>query len=1619
MYKVREQRLKEFYTSGEVARDIQTTSNITTKTSSSKHAENTHHADSLLDHSFQSLKSKEIRDSESPTKDLAFSRSAVHSDRGWNVQETQESSRDGKTQSVSKLATTSGSKEIQGGVSHYAAKNEAKATVYQDGDDKNFKKAVGTSNSSVLKQEAHGVDGDTSFKSTSTSSSTSSRYVSEQKSSSTQGYVPDAVLKDPNTKVFTETKILPDGTRVTKTRYETTGACTKTSGTQNSSNTVVKSSSTSSQRRESQQRESKQREIQQREITQDTKQLQQSAHNVREETRQQLQETNQNIQNVQNVQHVQNVQNVHKEHREHHENIENVQRSSVNVHREQREERRVQESEKCSREQHDRHDKIRTIEDKSVKDTSIPKMENVQTITTTTTTTTNKNVGKPTEQIIDSRRSSQTVVERDSSVNVINTNKTEKVHTEKQSTNTAIHSTSFTQDKQRVSVDISPTHDAFARSLRSVTPDRDRRTQSFRHPSLDKKTRITSEKRGSQQYGSNETITKSVHTEYDRRSSSPREKPITEKPTDKVLRRTDTYEERVRQILGITEKKKPKPDKDVSDIIANDRHANRKPSWPDVVRRPSKSPEKKVLEYPAQKRTSVSYPERKPSLKSPEKDIAPQTNWLPSAPRQTPERKTPDRVTFSPDKGTATAKEIRKYHGGKRTCSPAIDLEIVTDRIDAKKKSMSPCRDDMIPRAFTTAKNGQTYTVDFINVEKEISVQQRASPERSSPSRTTPRASPQRETSPKKTTDSLLKEETKQKQSSETYKTVQTTEDELMKSNVKHLKGKQIDEVDEPLFTKKFMYKLGKDEEEPAVDRRSKSQSPRRLVEEDIITEEIETIKHKTVKKDLSFDEQKEKKRKQKTTDTTTTTATVTTGKKTPTKKNSATNLVTQTINLETSPKTTGNKTSKPKSRPEETPKCISTKSIIINEAVAEQREIIVDLKRSKSSREDSPEKVWPVQTEEDSGIPRYPDQIQEPEDSRRNASRKTKVNDIIIDEDERIEEFNRITELVDTEITDVDRVAETDECLLTVNEKVNKFQHTKNTSKKSKGPAPKVSRPEFNVDETLRSDDCLLSVSDKVHKFKTTADQLKADSIPERPKSPRCQFTTTSKTTTSEDVRQERRQSSEVLKDDECLLSVSEKVIKFVDTAETLKKKPEVALSDLSPKPKKKPVTAPILDDTPKSSKKVYLSSVGKLRSSESIKKAKVLFETAAESTKNTSSISKLRSTKEIQQDKSHLDDVRRTITYEDENVPGYMKQLDRSLRITSPHRESVLELEEISKGHVTTQLHEDIHLTDQEHKTKFGVTLRRTDSEKKNVVERKESTTIEVNGAKKEIEDVYDLTILETMLETVTNYELRRRIRGQIRIVKKMISEEKITTSMPRRRSSAEKNVSVTENYKVTKKITTTRDGDKVDENILKRPSVIRKDKSPEKMGFKPFRRSPERQTKKDDRPDWAKERPLRKASERVVPTTKRFISTTTVRKEVKKERSPSKDATDAITSCYGIGPTDENGMPLFGLKALRAHNKTKVQGQVTKSSFYSENGKEPVGEITVTKYSGDPTHGIQSKTTTQKIGTKKAVSSIGRSVDKKVDERTKVTRRNSVKEITQKFIDNNSKFFVQVIL
>lgn len=267
----------------------------------------------------------------------------------------------------------------------------------------------------------------------------------------------------------------------------------------------------------------------------------------------------------------------------------------------------------------------------------------------------------------------------------------------------------------------------------------------------------------------------------------------------------------------------------------------------------------------------------------------------------------------------------------------------------------------------------------------------------------------------------------------------------------------------------------------------------------------------------------------------------------------------------------------------ETTQRVITTKTVQITNEDTADRDFIVNLQRSKSSREPTPDRLCPRpmtsdEEDEDSLPARYPDEISEPDDGSLRRKPK-KLSDLPIFETEDVSEVSRITDVTDikTKISKVDKVEATDDSLLTVNKKIDKFLNTAEqlTKEPIKPKASKVERPTFDVSDDLKEDECLLSVSDKVSRFINTADQLNASSLPDRPKSPRPkshdrvstniqkkvtdvnvsteETTVPKKGPASKVPRPDLDEVDETLKRDECMLSVSDKVSKFISTAEKL----------------------------------------------------------------------------------------------------------------------------------------------------------------------------------------------------------------------------------------------------------------------------------------------------------------------------------------------------------------------------------------------------------------------------------------------------------------------------------
>ncbi|XP_036318077.1 titin-like [Rhagoletis pomonella] len=243
--------------------------------------------------------------------------------------------------------------------------------------------------------------------------------------------------------------------------------------------------------------------------------------------------------------------------------------------------------------------------------------------------------------------------------------------------------------------------------------------------------------------------------------------------------------------------------------------------------------------------------------------------------------------------------------------------------------------------------------------------------------------------------------------------------------------------------------------------------------------------------------------------------------------------------------------------------KCFTTKTInltttdkLINSEDMEN--VIIDIQHAKSSREPSPDKIvpTPVPVHINTGKPRYPDVVQEPEDEPR---KKPVIKNIPIFEEESNEFINchisevkteKISKLIDLEEDDIldnptieapqsleyasiDRPD--DDCLLSVHEKVSKFTHTAEEIKKPKASSP-FSREFDKTPKVPDNDDCLLTVDEKVNKFIKTAEEVVKPI-----------------TTVREIERPSLTDLDEELQKDDCTLTVSQKVNKFLSTAEKL----------------------------------------------------------------------------------------------------------------------------------------------------------------------------------------------------------------------------------------------------------------------------------------------------------------------------------------------------------------------------------------------------------------------------------------------------------------------------------
>ena len=268
----------------------------------------------------------------------------------------------------------------------------------------------------------------------------------------------------------------------------------------------------------------------------------------------------------------------------------------------------------------------------------------------------------------------------------------------------------------------------------------------------------------------------------------------------------------------------------------------------------------------------------------------------------------------------------------------------------------------------------------------------------------------------------------------------------------------------------------------------------------------------------------------------------------------------------------------------------------------------------------------------------------------------------------------------------------------------------------------------------------------------------------------------------------------------------------------------------------------------------------------------------------------------------------------------------------------------------------------------TKFGVELKRTDSSRNTQTTTTSTRKISASGDTFDVEEIFDLVELERLLESVVGYEQRRCIRAQIRVVKKMIADKKMSISTTASRN--ERVPSTNYNKNASSPIRKSRDEPSSTQSKVPQSRVTAEKPVHEKITRDDSRlssKSSEVTTRytndratTDSRMSQNKNVSSR-TTDKNTPTTPRGIieslnknnkgkvesAVKTIKKTTtssstssfsshSKMRESSEQAkeTDCITSSYGVGPTDSNGLPLFGLRALKKKNPSVTTESKSKS-------------------------------------------------------------------------------------
>ncbi|XP_041630878.1 smoothelin isoform X10 [Drosophila kikkawai] len=377
-------------------------------------------------------------------------------------------------------------------------------------------------------------------------------------------------------------------------------------------------------------------------------------------------------------------------------------------------------------------------------------------------------------------------------------------------------------------------------------------------------------------------------------------------------------------------------------------------------------------------------------------------------------------------------------------------------------------------------------------------------------------------------------------------------------------------------------------------------------------------------------------------------------------------------------------------------------------------------------------------------------------------------------------------------------------------------------------------------------------------------------------------------------------------------------------------------------------------------------------------------------------------------------------------------------------------------------------------------------------------------------EIEEIFDLQRLEQLLETVASYEMRRRIRAQMRLIRKNMINAGTTTSshtittttstssgksspLPKKREPsplASPETKTTSSSLKEVRTSTSRRQQRVEQVDSKtssqgktspygKPPVKPRERSAspaQKRRISPPGKSSPATTKvttittttssrgtplkSTQGPIWADRSKVLKGHAAVPQTngnsttprkgstssttscsgkvTRTMTSSSTITSSssssTNKRNKPREE--DSITSSYGVGPTDENGLPLFGIRALKkkttppvtttvqepCETKQEVTGYVIEEQFYSDNKSPPRHERKELIYSSNADELAAIKQQLQQEDEKDYTppeldSRVVREFKKveaqsqSLPEDARYVRRGSVKELSEKFIRKES--------